>query len=103
MISQVSTLFIPERPGLDAITVYWHNYAPQKGMVTIVCWGSAWNSYFGGMGEDKTIQKFFAEAYTTYLVDKLGFTQWLKKSKQHEMYLARVIDAIKAALKLEAL
>lgn len=55
------------------------------------------------MGEDKTIQKFFAEAYTTYLVDKLGFTQWLKKSKQHEIYLARIIDAIKAALKLEAL
>ena len=88
---------IPEQDGLDSIRVYWHNVAPGKGYVTIVCWGCAWNSYFGGMG-DGTIQDFFRRADTNYLVDKLGITQWLKQTKRHGAYLAKIINAVKAAM-----
>jgi len=90
-------LEIPAQSALDGITVYWHNYGSSKGMVTIVCWGSSWNAYFGGMPEE-TIQEFFAKADVGYLVGKLGTAQFLKQTKQHLGYLARIVAAIKTAL-----
>jgi hypothetical protein len=94
----VELLEIPEKDGLDAINVYWHNVGPGKGYVTITCWGSAWTSWFGGMG-DRTIQQFFAAGHVGYFVNKLGITQHLKQSKRNEAYLARIIVAVKEALK----
>ena len=90
-------LFIPAQPGLDSITVYWHNYEPGKGMVTIVCYGCAWNSYFNAMS-GQTIQEFFAQVDVPYLTDNLGLTQWLKKSPPHLTYLSRLVGAVKVAL-----
>ena len=96
--ASVEVLVIPEKAGLDQITVYWHNYEPGKGMVTLVCWGCAWNCYFGGMlGE--TIQEFFLRVGTDYLVPKLGVTRWLKKSRHHDAYLKKLIDAVKSHLR----
>lgn len=86
---------------MDSITVFWQDFEPNKGQVTILCWGSAWTCYFGGMGR-KSIEEFFASASTSYLVIKLGFTQWAKSSKRHDAYLGRIIDAVKAKLKSEA-
>jgi hypothetical protein len=93
----VECLVIPERDGLDTITVFWQNFELGKGRVVIECWGCAWASYFGGMG-NKTIQQFFSMASNGYLVNKLGFTQWLKRSKRHEAYLGTIIGAIQAEL-----
>lgn len=95
MSIEVEILVIPAEGSLDRITVFWQNFDVGKGSVTIVCWGAAWNCSFFGMGGN-TIQEFFAKADTSYLVNKLGITQWLKKSKAHDNYLARVISAIKA-------
>ena len=94
----VERMYIPHQPGLDGITVYWQNYEPGKGMVTIVCYGCAWNSYFGAMPEN-TIQEFFAKADVSYLVGRLGSTQFLKTNTTHLKYLARIIEAVKEALK----
>ena|ERR1017187_41914 len=92
----VTLLEIPEQVEIDSIRVYWHNIEPGKGYVTITCWGCAWNSYFGSMS-GKSIQQFFAEADTSYLVDKLGSTKWIRPTKQHKEYLTRVINAVKNA------
>jgi hypothetical protein len=92
---------IPEQAGLDKITVFWQDWEPGKGAVTITVWGSAWNCYFGGMGGD-TIREFFKDAGTGYLVGKLGITRWLKQSKGHEDYLARIIKAVQHALARDA-
>jgi hypothetical protein len=89
---------IPEADGLDHIIVYWHDVAPGKGHVTIICWGCAWTSYFGGMGKHN-IQSFFASADVGYLVGKMGSTQWLKASKKHDLYLGKVIGAVQASIK----
>ena len=59
MNGTVETLQIPHSDSLDPITVYWHNYEPGKGMVTMVCWGCAWNAYFGISTGEETIQDFF--------------------------------------------
>jgi hypothetical protein len=83
---------------LDSIIAIWQDLGPNKGQVTIICWGSAWTCYFGGMGCD-SIQEFFAGCSTSYLVNKLGITKWLKSSKAHDVYLARLIEAVKTAIK----
>jgi len=94
---QITLLEIPELQGVDSIRVYWHNLEPSKGYVTITCWGCAWNAYFGGM-MGLTIEEFFANADTSYLVSKMANTQWLKSTKKHEVYLAKLINAVKSAL-----
>jgi hypothetical protein len=98
MSEKVETLYVPQGEELDPITVYWHNYEPGKGMVTIVCYASAWNCYFGAMS-GRTIQEFFTEVDKHYLINKLGYTQWLKKSKNHDNYLGKIINAVKRELK----
>lgn len=92
---------IPAKGCIDPITVFWQDFAINKGAVTITCWGSSWTCYFGGMGSN-SIKEFFIKANTSYLVSKLGVTQWLKQSKKHDQYLARIVDAIKSDAPLEA-
>jgi hypothetical protein len=93
-------IHIAETPGLDPIMVYFTNFEPGKGMVTLVCFGNAWSAYFGGMGtgEGEGIREFFLGAGTSYLVNKLGISQVLKQAKHYGKYLGRVIDAVKAEL-----
>jgi hypothetical protein len=93
----VEAVEIVGAPNLDPIQVVWRNYAPCQGSVTITCWGCAWTAYFGGMGAE-TIEEFFADADTPYLVTKLGITPLLKQSKKNAAYLGRIIDAIKQHL-----
>lgn len=97
MIERVELLQIKPAGALDPINVYWHNIEPGRGHVTITCFGSAWTCYFGRMGGE-SIQTFFATADTGYLVTKLGYTPHLKSSKRDLAYLARIIEAVKAAL-----
>lgn len=94
----VEVLTIAPAGALDSITVYWHNFSPGRGQVTLTCWGAAWTAYFGGMSGN-TIQEFFAGADVGYLVNKLGFTQWLKSSKKHEDYLGRIVRAVQEELR----
>jgi hypothetical protein len=98
MSEAVAVTTIPEGAGLDTINVYWHDIGPGKGYVTIICWGCAWTAYFGGMG-GHNIQSFFASADVPYLINKLGYTQWLKASKKHDAYLGRLVFAIQESLR----
>ncbi len=84
---------------LDPIEVFWHNLGPGRGSVTITCFGSAWTAYFGGMGDARTIQAFFLQADTGYLVTKLGITPQLKQGKRYDAYLGRIIEAVKGFLR----
>jgi len=96
----VTAVEIRDVPSLDPILVYWNNCEPSQGYVTLVCWGCAWSCYFRAMS-GKTIREFFAYADTPYLVNKLGNTQFLKQTKQHEKYLTRIVEAVKAHLAQE--
>jgi len=82
---------------MDAITTYFTDYELGRGMVTLVCYGNAWSSYFGAMGGN-TIQEFFEKAGMDYLVNKLGNAQTLKQRKCDHNYLLRVIHAVKREL-----
>ncbi len=91
---KVEAYEIPASGSLDAIHVFWYNIAPGIGHATITCWGLAWTCYFGAMGTD-TIQGFFVEAGTDYLINKLGPA---RQPKKDSAYLGRIIDAVKTAL-----
>jgi len=82
----------------DQVVVYWRDFEPGKGELTITCWGSAWTSYFGGMAGE-SIQTFFQRADTSYLANKLGSSEVLKKGRKEERYLTRVIEVIKGHLR----
>jgi hypothetical protein len=94
MLEMISTETIKGDASLDTITVYWHDYKPGQGMVTLVCWGCAWTAFFGAMSGE-TIREFFSRADVGYLVTKLGITQFLKQTKTHEKYLGRIVSAVK--------
>jgi hypothetical protein len=94
----VTTTHIEATDGLDAITVYWEDHAPGKGSATITCWGSAWTSYWNAMGS-RSIQQFFLDVGTDYLVSKLGFSPLLKQRKTDLAYLTCIINAVKKNLK----
>jgi hypothetical protein len=96
VVSNVEAIQIVGGEALDPIHVFWVNSGPGQGYATVICYGSAWTVYFGGMG-DRTIQQFFAEADTEYLVGKLH-SPILKEGKKYDAYLTRIVCAIKTAI-----
>jgi hypothetical protein len=89
---------IPATQGLDPVTVFWRDFGPGKGQVTILCYGAAWTSYWNAMGKE-TIKQFFATCDEDYLFRNLGLGRHLKQSKAFQTYLLRIIRAVKTAVK----
>lgn len=86
---------VPASPTLDTINVFFQDFEIGRGRVVVECYGLAWASYFGAMGE-YTIRPFVLKAGTDYLVNKLSRP---KQTKAEEKHLRRVVDAMKESLK----
>lgn len=56
---------------LDPIRVTLDDIEPGKGRINIECYGKAWASYWGAMGE-QTIAQFFASCDNDYLIRNLA-------------------------------
>lgn len=56
-------------PRLWVINVFFEDYGPNRGKVTIEAEGDAWSYFWGGHG-CSSIQEFFLKAGTDYLVGK---------------------------------
>lgn len=80
--------------GLDSITVFWQDFSPGCGEITVVCYGRAWTAYFGAMS-GKTIKEFVDMAGIDYLVNKMDTFDMRKKDLP---YLTRIITAVKKAI-----
>lgn len=80
---------------LDPIRVTLHDVSPGHGRIIIECYGKAWSSYWGGMG-DLSIKDFFCSCGSDYLITKL-LTGHV--TKREEEYLTRIIKAVQEALK----
>jgi hypothetical protein len=93
----VNAMEITDHPALDPITVFWEDFSPGKGQVTIICYGAAWTAYWGGMS-GQTVKQFFSQCNNDYLIDRLAITQFMKPNKGHKIYLGRIIDAIKSEI-----
>lgn len=72
--SFVSKLKISEVNGLDPITVFLEDFERGKGRITISCYDSSWNSYWGAMG-DRNIKEFFLSCDNSYLIKNLSSIQ----------------------------
>jgi hypothetical protein len=98
--SLVECMQIYDVPRLDPIRVYFEDYAPGHGRMTISCYDMAWTGYWGGMG-DRSIKAFVSDCDAWYLSQNLGSGSGLNRAKKYEEYLIRVIKAVKEALTLE--
>ena len=56
---------------LDPVSVYAEDFDKGQGQITIICYGKAWTSYWGGMG-DQTIKKFFCSCDEHYIAKNLS-------------------------------
>jgi hypothetical protein len=69
--STTTKLTISDLPNLDPINVFFEDYGPQRGKVTIEVCGDSWSYFWGAMGEGYTVKSFFLKTGTDYLVGKL--------------------------------
>lgn len=97
MNRDVEVLEIPEGNGLDSIRVYFEDVAEDKGFVTILCWSSAWTTFFGAHGCD-SVKQFLAGCDTGYLMNRFGITPQLKQGAAQENYLRKIIKTVLTAL-----
>jgi hypothetical protein len=93
-MNEVTLIEISNVPTLDPIDVYFKDCESGKGHITITCYGLAWTSYFGAMG-NRTIRQFVSDASVDYLTNKMSMP---KSKKRDVVYLARIISAVKQRL-----
>jgi hypothetical protein len=66
--SAVTKLCITGVEGLDPITVFLEDFGPNRGKITVSCWGKSWTAYWGGMWDGMTVGQFFRELNAQYII-----------------------------------
>lgn len=85
----------PPSFSLDPIRVTLHDIGPGQGLINIECYGRAWASYWGAIG-DRSIKDFFITCDSGYLVGNLHRGRITMREME---YLTRIIHAVQEALK----
>jgi hypothetical protein len=88
--STLTKLTITDVPHLDPINVFFEDYGPQRGKVTIEVCGDSWSYFWEAMGEGYTIKSFVFKADTDYIVKKLstGLRPTIDDDSQDALILA---------------
>jgi hypothetical protein len=82
---------------LDPILVVMQDLGPGVGRLLVECYGDAWSGYWGAMGE-RSIEQFVLSCSADYIGGKMLGAQH-KRSKQSELYVRRVVEAVQTALR----
>lgn len=69
--STVTKTYLTDLDRLDPVTVYTEDFSEGCGQITILCYGQAWTSYWGGMGDNKIIS-FFCGCDEHYIAKNLS-------------------------------
>ncbi len=69
--TQVTKLKLTNLDALDPVSVFTEDFGESQGQITITCYGKAWTSYWGGMG-DRSIIEFFCGCDEYYLAKNLS-------------------------------
>lgn len=93
----ITTLRIPEQPGMDPITVYIDSPEAGAAAVTIRCYSSAWaacawTAYWGSMGSDAV--KFMASVNADYMEGCMLWPNASAVPKREREYARRVAQAV---------
>jgi len=92
----VVALHIPRSAGLDPIYCYFEDFSAGRGRITIACFGDAWTSAWGAMG-DRTVRQFVADCDADYLATSL--LQMRKTNKATRDYVGRIAVAVIESLR----
>lgn len=85
---------------LDPIDLYLDELDDKAAHVTIICYGCSWTTYFGSPGNDG-IKSFIGRCNASYLLNRFANGADKKRSKEVELYLLRIIEAVIDACKKE--
>lgn len=96
---RAKTVTIFDVKGLDPITVTLLDHGQGRGNFIVECYGTAWATFWGAMGEGNTLSSFILKCNTDYIVNRLARPRELKRDRA---YLARIVEAIQAAIRQEA-
>lgn len=69
--TKVTKIKLTDINRLDPIHIFLEDIAKGSGRITISCYGKAWVSYWGAIG-DQTISEFFCGCNEEYLTEKLA-------------------------------
>lgn len=69
--NEITKLRLTDLDRLDPVCVFAEDFGPGQGQITITCFGKAWTSYWGGMG-DRNIAEFFCDCDEHYIAKKLS-------------------------------
>jgi len=86
-------LVIPPGDALDEIILYLDDIAPKQGYATIVCYGCAWNAYWGSMWDGRNVMEFMNECDTDYVGMKFKPTH--NQTRATEKYMYRIVGRVK--------
>lgn len=98
--SKVEALTIYEAERLDPILVMMQDFGGGRGRLIVECWGEAWSSYWGAMGDDTGLKKFVVGCHPDYIVNRMWGPNH-KRAKHGPAYLARIIRAVQEALRAQ--
>lgn len=83
---------------LDPITVIFKDNKG-KGKVIVECFGEAWSTYFGSIG-NKTLNGFISGLDSCYLSGRLISNTFHRPTKRESNYIDRISQAVIDACKL---
>jgi len=75
----VTKLYITGAVNLDPITVFLEDFEPNKGKITVSCWGKSWTAFWGGIWDGMTVGQFFRELNASYII---GYFDSQMRSRQ---------------------
>jgi hypothetical protein len=79
--------------------VVLHDMPGHQGRLIVECYGNAWSTYWGAMGEP--IRDFITGASTDYIANRLWPTKQRRTKAEYD-YLTRIVQAVQTALRAQS-
>lgn len=92
--------FKPEK--LDQTTVFIEEHGAGKSRITVRIWADAFTAWFGGHGEDCSLEQFVIDSHADYIANALiwGHRRYMSANDESFdnlfAYLIRIAEAIQA-------
>jgi hypothetical protein len=93
----VEAFTIYEAPALDPVMVVIQDYHVGSGRLLVECFGSAWSTYWGAMG-DNGVRGFVCSCSADYVTNRL-WPSGQRRIKKDYAYLTRIVEAVQTALR----
>lgn len=95
-IEQAEVFRVFELERVDPILVVLQDFGG-KGRITIECYGLAWSTWFGALG-DYNLRRFLAGCDADYLANRMWPAKQ-RRTKHDYAYLVRIVDDVLTAIK----